>query len=93
MHLLRRHLPFLMLLAVGPGVLSLAQTTPAGNIQGTQESRSLTTRVRGLFDFDLPSIDPPGTVKLTLHPHFGDFVRRDYMRVDTGFRWALNGHF
>lgn len=57
------------------------------------EQRPASTRVRGLFDFDLPTIDPPGTIKLTLHPHFGDLVRRDYMRVDAGFRWAVNDHF
>ena len=50
-------------------------------------------RIRGLFDFDLPDIDPPGTVKLVLHPHISDLVRRDYMRVDGGFRWALSHRF
>jgi len=70
-----------------------AQTTePAGNIHAPQESRSFISRISGLFDFDLPTIDPPGTVKLTLHPHVGDLVRRDYLRMDTGFRWAINDH-
>jgi hypothetical protein len=49
--------------------------------------------IRGLFDFDLPTIDPPGTMKLILHPHLGDFVRRDYMRVEGGLKWAINDHF
>ncbi len=71
-----------------------AQTAPANdNIQAPQNGSSFLTKVRGLFDFDLPDIDPPGTIKLTLHPHFGDLVRRDYMRVDTGFRWALKENF
>lgn len=51
------------------------------------------SRVRGLFDFDLPDIDPPGTMKLILHPHFGDLVRRDYMRLDGGVRWAISRRF
>ncbi len=89
---MRRLLPLLLLVSTGLG-LPAQTAAPAGNISASQENRSLMTRVRGLFDFDLPSIDPPGTVKLTLHPHFGDLVRRDYMRVDTGFRWALNDHF
>ncbi|MEJ1974536.1 MAG: hypothetical protein WDM96_19460 [Lacunisphaera sp.] len=46
-----------------------------------------------MFDFDLPDIDPPGTVKLILHPHFSDLIRRDYLRVDGGFRWAINDRF
>jgi hypothetical protein len=71
-----------------------AQTAPpASYAQTSQESRPFLSGIRGLFDFDLPSIDPPGTIKLVLHPHLGDLVRRDYMRMDTGIRWALNDHF
>ncbi len=71
-----------------------AQTAPAtGNIHAPQNDQSFLTKVRGLFDFDLPDIDPPGTIKLTIHPHLGDLIRRDYMRVDTGFRWALRENF
>lgn len=74
-------------------VAAVAQVAePADNIRTPQEGRSFISRISGLFDFDLPAIDPPGTVKLTLHPHVGDLVRRDYMRVDAGFRWALNDH-
>lgn len=91
---LRPLLPLLLLAALcGSSWAQTPAPEAAGNIQEAQETRSPSTRVRGLFDFDLPTIDPPGTVKLTLHPHFGDLVRRDYMRVDTGFRWALNDHF
>jgi hypothetical protein len=71
-----------------------AQTaTTAGNIPTSPGAPSFLTKVRGLFDFDLPDIDAPGTIKLTLHPHLGDLIRRDYMRVDTGFRWALKENF
>ncbi len=53
----------------------------------------LFARIRGLFDLELPDLDPPGTVKLILHPHISDLVRRDYLRTDAGFRWALNDQF
>lgn len=86
---MHRLLPVL-LLTLG---LASAQTTPAGNILATHESRPILSGIRGLFDFDLPTIDPPGTIKLILHPHIGDFVRRDYMRMEVGLRWALNDHF
>ncbi len=86
---MHRLLPVL-LLTLG---LASAQTTPAGNTSATQESRPILSGIRGLFDFDLPTIDPPGTIKLILHPHVGDFVRRDYMRMEVGLRWALNDHF
>lgn len=88
-----RHV-FIFILAATLGLHAVAQTAaPTDNIHTAQNGPSFLTKVRGLFDFDLPDIDPPGTVKLTLHPHLGDLVRRDYMRVDTGFRWAINDHF
>ncbi|HEY8993587.1 MAG TPA: hypothetical protein VIM71_02795 [Lacunisphaera sp.] len=66
---------------------------PAHKAQPAQESRPFLAGIRGLFDFDLPSIDPPGTMTLVLHPHLGDLIRRDYMRMEGGVRWALNDHF
>jgi hypothetical protein len=84
-------IPLLILLAT-PGARAQPAPAPENN-RTAREEGSLLTRVRGIFDLDLPDIDPPGTVKLTLHPHFGDLVRRDYMRVDTGFRWAVNDNF
>jgi hypothetical protein len=47
-------------------------------------------RVGGLFDIDLPRLDPPGTFRLQFSPRFGDLIRRDYIRVPTGVRWTLN---
>ncbi|MFZ5493817.1 MAG: hypothetical protein ACOZE5_00585 [Verrucomicrobiota bacterium] len=89
-----RRLALVCALLFTSGGASRGQTAgPAEIPQTAPENRSLITRVRGLFDLELPTIDPPGTVKLTLHPHFGDLVRRDYMRMDTGFRWAVNDHF
>jgi hypothetical protein len=46
-----------------------------------------------ILDGDLPQLDIPGTFKLLFRPHFGDLVRRDYMRTEAGLRWALDRHF
>ena len=74
-----------------------AQTQPAPNIQSPPtspaEPKPFLARIRGLLDIELPNLDPPGTVKLILHPHISDLVRRDYLRTDAGFRWALNDNF
>lgn len=87
-----RHL--LLILGLGwsaaPG---WAQSPPAENIRTPQGSPPYFFRIRGLFDIELPELDPPGTVKLILHPHLSDLARRDYVRTDVGFRWALNDHF
>ncbi len=88
---MRRLLFFVLLILALPA--TWAQTAPADNTQSPpQDQRPFFTRIRGLFDFDLPTIDPPGTIKLILHPHLGDFVRRDYLKLDGGLRWALNDH-
>jgi len=87
-----RHLPTLALLLALTAPAAFAQLVPVESVT-PPERRSFYSRVQGLFDFDLPEIDPPGTVKLIIHPHLGDLVRRDYMRLDGGFRWALNNRF
>lgn len=83
-----------LLLACCAGALSAAPAAPAGNLRSPQdaapgESRPFFARVRGLFDIDLPQLDPPGTVKLTFRPHLADLYKRDYLRVATGLRWTV----
>lgn len=63
-----------------------------GDARGEPEDRPIFSRIRGLFDIELPDIDPPGTVRLTLHPHFGDLIHRDYLRIATGARWSVSSH-
>lgn len=76
--------------------LSLATTraqTPSAAVSPSPESRPFFSRISGLFDFELPELDPPGTVRLIFHPHISDLFRRDYLRTEAGFRWALNRNF
>lgn len=75
------------------GPCALAQAVSPTPAPAAAENRPFYARIPGLFDFDLPDIDPPGTVKLILHPHLSDLIRRDYLRVDGGFRWAINDRF
>jgi hypothetical protein len=58
--------------------------------QANPSTPGLFNRIRGLFDIDLPHLDPPGTFRLTFNPRFGDLLRRDYIRLPTGVRWAVN---
>lgn len=88
-----RTLTLVFLAAVFGGAAASAQTAPAepaANIAETQPNPTLFSRIRGLFDIDLPELDPPGTVRFKLSPRFGDFVHRDYVRVPTGLRWTPN---
>lgn len=83
----RRLLPLFLLGFATAHAQSVSNDQPPGG-----EPRPILSRVSGIFD-DLPQIDIPGTFKILLRPHFGDLVRRDYMRTETGLRWALNEKF
>lgn len=83
----------LLVLCFAASAVSLAQESQpapaADNIQAKQHS-GVFDRIRGLFDIDLPRLDPPGTFKLRFSPRFGDLAHRDYIRLPTGVRWTLN---
>jgi hypothetical protein len=64
----------------------------ARNPQANPTTPGLLNRIRGLFDIDLPHLDPPGTFRLTFNPRLGDLLHRDYIRLPTGVRWAVNDH-
>ncbi len=87
-----RHLIHFAILSLA-AVPAWAQMVPEESVKSAQMPPTVFARLRGLLDIELPQLDPPGTVTVFLHPHFSDLVRRDYMRVDGGFRWALNDHF
>jgi hypothetical protein len=81
---------FLILLTALAAATASAQSVSAS--QTDPERRPILSRVSGIFD-DLPQFDIPGTIKLTVRPHFGDFVHRDYLRTELGLRWSLNENF
>ena len=66
-----------------------AQTVPAtATDPAAAAPTTMFSRIRGLFDLDLPQFDPPGTFRLHFNPHLGDFVHRRYLGLNTGVEWA-----
>lgn len=49
-----------------------------------------THKLEGIFNTDLPKTEAKGSLRLIVHPHFGDFTHRDYVRVPTGVRWGIS---
>ena len=49
-------------------------------------------KINGVFDTDLPATEKKGRIRLIVHPHFGDFTARNYLRVPVGVRWGANDH-
>ena len=70
--------------------LALAGFACAAETSSEPENPEAITRVRGLFDVDLPKTVEKFKAKVTVHPHFGDFSHRDYVRVPVGVRLGLN---
>ncbi|MCF7688924.1 MAG: hypothetical protein K9M98_11945 [Cephaloticoccus sp.] len=46
-------------------------------------------RIKGVFDSALPGTEKKNRLKLIVHPHFGDFHRKDFLRVPLGLRYGL----
>src|SRR3954469_23373172 len=62
-----------------------ANTAPASTAMPVE-----THKLEGIFDTDLPKTEHPGSLRLIVHPHFGDFTRRSYVRIPTGVRWGVD---
>lgn len=86
--------PLLVALLIATAPFAGAQGRPpvpeARDPRANPTSPGLLNRISGLFDIDLPHLDPPGTFRLTFNPRFGDLLHRDYIRLPTGVRWAVN---
>lgn len=70
-------------------------------LAGAEESSSTTEppaddkslrKISGIFDTDLPKTEKKGRIRFIIHPRFGDFTRRSYVRIPLGLRWGVNDH-
>lgn len=43
----------------------------------------------GVFNTELPSLVRPEALRISLRPHFGDFLKEDYFRITVGARYGL----
>ncbi len=77
-------------LILGGPAASAQNSAPAKATEA--ENPAEFSRVPGLFDVDLPKTVEKLRAKVTVHPHFGDFLHRDYVRVPVGVRLGLNDH-
>ncbi len=64
------------------------ERTASGSTVDDQDAIS----IRGIFDFQLPKIIMPESLRFTLNPMLGDFARKDYVRIRAGWRYAPTKH-
>lgn len=46
-------------------------------------------RMRGVFDSALPGTERKNSLRLIVHPHFGDFTKIDHIRTAVGIRYGV----
>lgn len=47
-------------------------------------------RIRGVFNSVLPGTETKHALKLIFHPHIGDLINEDYLRIPLGIRYGLS---
>lgn len=50
-------------------------------------------RIRGVFNTALPGTEKKNSLRFIFHPHFGDFTRKDYLRIPVGLRYGLTDNW
>ncbi len=50
-------------------------------------------QIEGVFNSALPGTEKKNRLKLLFRPHFGDFHRKDYLRVPLALRYGLTDHW
>lgn len=79
-----------LLLLSGCALLALPAATAAEPAPSADDTAL--HRIEGIFDTDLPKTEKKGRIRFLLHPHLGDFTRRDYVRLPLGLRVGVNDH-
>jgi hypothetical protein len=92
MHVRTPRLPLAGLLIIPALALPLisAETRNANGGSTVDDQDAIT--LRGLFDFQLPKIIRPESLRFTINPSFGDLVHEDFFRIRTGARYAFTKH-
>ncbi len=63
---------------------------PAPRPASPPPPRPTPANLPGVFATELPELLNPENLRLSLRPHFGDFVNHDHFRLDVGLRYALS---
>jgi hypothetical protein len=78
------------LFLVNLAVIGECLAADASTSTPSTEADTETHKIEGIFNTDLPKTERKGSVRLIVHPHFGDFTSRSYIRVPTGIRWGAS---
>lgn len=83
-------LPACIGVSVAGAALALGFAASGAEVNDQALLNTETHKLEGIFNSELPKTENRGTVRLIVHPHFGDFTSRSYVRVPTGIRWGVS---
>jgi len=78
----------LLALALTPGARAEATSAPVAT--GGHSSFDQFIDDLPFINYSLPTLGPEGLFRLYTHPHFGDFLHRDYLRVPVGVKAKID---
>jgi hypothetical protein len=74
----------------GNTLLACAAVSGAEVVENHRTTSESETVMPGVFNTELPKLVLPESLRITLRPHFGDFLKEDYFRVTVGMRYGVS---
>ena len=79
-----------------PSLLTVAveaqDNAAAAGLSSRKQEQDTISRIRDLFDLELPTTETTGQVKFSFQPHYRDLINKGYLRVPLELRWGVNDH-
>ena len=77
----------LFLIAAGLQAAEPTRPTTGSSVEPPLADSAL--RIGGIFNASLPGTERRNALRLIFHPHFGDLLNRDFLRIPLGVRYGL----
>jgi hypothetical protein len=84
---------WIALMSLAPIAANAQADANASSAPPATEEEGTISRIRDLFEIDLPMTERTGEVRFSFQPHFRDLINKSYLRTPLEFRWGVNDHF
>lgn len=98
-HRLRRRALVHLVVALGllaspiPGISEPAASSLTTDASPTPALPDSALKIGGIFSSSLPVTERRNSLRLILHPHFGDLAHHDHLRIPFGLRYGITQHW
>jgi len=90
---LRRVFSQIALFSLAAIAVNAQENASASGASPAPDERDTISRIRDLFEIDLPMTERTGQIKFSFQPHFRDLIDKSYLRTPLELRWGVNSHF